>query len=163
MKLNRIIFLFLSTLWLVPVARAAAPYREFYVAPAGADTNPGTQSRPFATLQRARDAARAVAGQMNGDILINLRGGRYPLDKTVEFTQADSGRNGHQILYKAAAGQKPVFSGGVLVSGWSLHEGRIWKAPLARDHKLRALYVNDQRAVMAGISARPVAAGASSS
>jgi tetratricopeptide (TPR) repeat protein len=40
-----------------------APAVEFYVAPDGDDTNPGTWQRPFATLQRARDAIRALKGQ----------------------------------------------------------------------------------------------------
>jgi hypothetical protein len=31
---------------------------EFYIAPGGNDTNPGTEEKPFATLNRARNAVR---------------------------------------------------------------------------------------------------------
>jgi len=33
---------------------------DFYVATNGSDTNPGTEARPFATLERARDEARMI-------------------------------------------------------------------------------------------------------
>lgn len=49
---------------------------EFYVSPKGADTNPGTKSQPFASLERARDAARAT--KHDAPITIWLRGGRLP-------------------------------------------------------------------------------------
>jgi hypothetical protein len=42
-----------------------------------------------------------------------------------------------------------VLDGGAQVTGWSQHSGNIWKAPLDRANKLRALYVNDKRAFMA--------------
>ncbi|WP_174267055.1 hypothetical protein [Streptomyces sp. SLBN-31] len=35
------------------------------------------------------------------------------------------------------------------MTGWTQHSGNFWKAPLNRDNKLRALYVNDRRAQMA--------------
>ena len=35
------------------------------------------------------------------------------------------------------------------MTGWTQHSGNIWKAPLNRANKLRALYVNDKRAFMA--------------
>lgn len=34
------------------------PAAEFFVSPSGNDTNPGTEAKPFATLERGRDAAR---------------------------------------------------------------------------------------------------------
>ncbi|MGA2660073.1 MAG: hypothetical protein ABSH34_21430, partial [Verrucomicrobiota bacterium] len=33
---------------------------DFFVAPTGNDANPGTADRPFATLERARDAVRQL-------------------------------------------------------------------------------------------------------
>ena len=35
---------------------------EFYVSPAGLDSNPGTKDKPFAALEAARDAARKSEG-----------------------------------------------------------------------------------------------------
>jgi len=59
---------------------------EFYVAPTGSDKNPGTLTKPFATLEHARDAARASSGST-----ILLRGGDYVCSATLHLTQADSG------------------------------------------------------------------------
>ena len=123
-------------------------FREFYVSPAGADNNPGTLARPFLTLARARDAVRAVNGKMTGDIVVYLRGGVYPLAAPVEFRAADSGRNGFDVVYRAYANERPILSGGVPVTGWTLDHGGIYKARLNWNEKLRSLYVNGVRAGM---------------
>ncbi|MFI7604291.1 RICIN domain-containing protein [Micromonospora sp. NPDC049366] len=130
-------------------AASAAVQQTFYVAPGGSDANPGTLQSPFKTLQRARDVVRTVNANMTGDINVYLRGGTYPISSTVEFGAADSGTNGYRITYAAYANERPVLDGGVPVTGWTQHSGNIWKAPLDRATKLRALYVNDKRAAMA--------------
>ena len=125
---------------------ASSGSHEFYVAPDGADTNPGTQPQPFRTLARARDAIRAVSPQMTTDIVVYLRGGTYPVSGPVEFGAADSGRNGFNVVYRAYANEAPTISGGTKVTGWSLDHGNVWRAPLDRAGKLRGLFVNGQRA-----------------
>jgi hypothetical protein len=57
----------LAAILLVPGRARAA---EFFVAPTGSDTNPGTMAAPFATLQKGNDTAAA------GDT-VWLRGGTY--------------------------------------------------------------------------------------
>jgi hypothetical protein len=53
--------------WLVSlVPGSGAVAAEWHVSPTGDDANPGTKERPFATLERARDAARA-RGRQPGD------------------------------------------------------------------------------------------------
>lgn len=120
----------------------------FYVAPDGDDANPGTISAPFKTITAARDAVRTVNGSMTGDIYVYLRGGVYPVESTIQLKPVDSGKNGFRVYYKAYEGEVPVISGAVKVTGWTLHSGSIYKAPLNRTTKLRNLYVNDQRANM---------------
>jgi hypothetical protein len=132
-----------------PTPASAAAQATYYVAPNGDDSNSGTISAPFRTLQHARDVVRTVNDSMSGDINVYLRGGTYPVSSTVDFTSADSGTNGHRVVYAAYPGEKPVLDGGVQVSGWTQHSGNIWKATLNRDNKLRALYVNGKRAQMA--------------
>ncbi|MER6418223.1 RICIN domain-containing protein [Streptomyces sp. NPDC001137] len=132
-----------------PTPASAATQATYYVAPNGDDANAGTISAPFKTLQHARDVVRTVNNDMTGDINVFLRGGTYPVSSTIDFTSADAGTNGHQIVYAAYPGEKPVLDGGVEVSGWTQHSGNIWKATLNRDDKLRALYVNGKRAEMA--------------
>ncbi|MET8230375.1 ricin-type beta-trefoil lectin domain protein [Micromonospora sp. NPDC005298] len=128
---------------------SAAVQATYYVAPDGNDANPGTLASPFRTIQRARDVVRTVNAGMTGDINVYLRGGRYPVGSTVEFGAGDSGTNGFRVSYAAYAGETPILDGGVQVTGWTQHSGNIWKAPLDRGNKLRALYVNDKRASMA--------------
>ncbi|MEU8153712.1 ricin-type beta-trefoil lectin domain protein [Micromonospora sp. NPDC048986] len=128
---------------------SAAVQATYYVAPDGNDANPGTLQSPFRTLQRARDIVRTVTTNMTGDVNVFLRGGTYPVSSTIEFGTSDSGTNGFRVSYAAYPNEKPVLDGGVQVTGWSQHSGNIWKAPLDRTNKLRALYVNDKRAYMA--------------
>ncbi|MDG5806578.1 RICIN domain-containing protein [Streptomyces ossamyceticus] len=128
---------------------SAAVQATYYVAPNGSDTNAGTISAPFKTLRHARDVVRTVNDDMTGDINVFLRGGNYPVSSTIDFTSADSGTNGHRVVYAAYQDEKPVLNGGVPVTGWTQHSGNIWKAPLDRDDKLRALYVDGKRAQMA--------------
>ena len=123
-------------------------FREFYVSPAGDDANPGTKKLPFQTLAHARDDVRAVREKMTGDIVVNLRGGNYAVTAPVEFSAADSGRNGYKIIYRAYKNENPVISGGVLVTNWTRESGNIFKATLASDKKLRGLFVNGRRAAL---------------
>ncbi|MET9912874.1 hypothetical protein ABZZ74_39905 [Streptomyces sp. NPDC006476] len=128
---------------------SAATQATYYVSPSGDDSNAGTITAPFKTLQHARDVVRTVDSDMTGDINVFLRGGTYPVSGTIDFTSADSGTNGHHVVYAAYQNEKPVLDGGVQVTGWTQHSGNIWKATLNRNDKLRALYVNDKRAQMA--------------
>lgn len=124
-------------------------FREFFVAPNGSDAAPGTRGKPFQTLEKARQAVRAILPGMTGDIAVTIRGGTYPVRSAVVFTPEDSATGSHRIIYRAAEGETPLFTGGMPVSGWKPHQDGIWKAPLHRDEKLRALYVENARAVMA--------------
>ncbi|MGW3109296.1 RICIN domain-containing protein [Streptomyces sp. NPDC001100] len=128
---------------------SAATQATYYVSPSGDDSDAGTITAPFKTLQHARDVVRTVDSDMTGDINVFLRGGTYPVGSTIDFTSADSGTNGHHVVYAAYQNEKPVLDGGVPVTGWTQHSGNIWKATLNRDDKLRALYVNGKRAQMA--------------
>jgi hypothetical protein len=129
---------------------AAATQATYYVSPIGSDDNPGTLSAPFQTITKARDVVRTINSSMTGDIYIYLRGGAYNVASTIAFGPQDSGTNGYRIYYQAYPGETPVLSGATKVTGWTQHSGNIYKATLNRSTKLRNLYVNDQRALMAG-------------
>ena len=132
-----------------PAGAAAATQATYYVAPNGDDTGSGAITSPFKTLQHARDVVRTANATMTGDIYVYLRGGSYPVSGTIDFGPGDSGTNGHRVVYAAYPNETPVLEGGVPVTGWTQYSGNIWKAPLSRGTKLRALYVNDKRAFMA--------------
>ena len=68
---------FLSPLCCLAVAaNAAAVQTTLYVAPGGSDVNPGTEAKPFATVEKARQAVRAINKNMAGDIVVVLCRGR---------------------------------------------------------------------------------------
>jgi hypothetical protein len=121
----------------------------YYVSPTGSDDNPGTEAAPFRTITKARDAVRLINSNMSGDIYVYLRGGDHRITSTITLGPQDSATNGHRIYYQAYPGESPVLNGAVRVTGWSQHKGSIYKAALNRTTKLRNLYVNDARAVMA--------------
>ncbi len=129
------------------VAMADSPL-VFHVASNGSDMNPGTEAKPFATLDRAREAVRAVNKDMADDITVVLHGGVYPIEKTVVFDAEDSGANGHNVVYRAEKGETPTISGGKPVVGWEKDENGRWKAPAPVDN-FRQLYVNGRRATRA--------------
>ena len=130
-----------------PSGPAMADPTTFYVAPTGNDENPGSESEPFATLERARDAVRKHNKTMDDDITIVLRGGTYRLKRTLVFDPQDSGHHGHHVIYKASPGEKPVLSGGVPITGWKADVDGRWKARC--DEHFRQLYVDGKRAVRA--------------
>jgi hypothetical protein len=126
------------------VAQAAA----FYVSPTGDDSNLGTLQAPFKTITKARDAVKAINTNMKENIYVYLRGGNYHLASPIDFTPADGGSGGYRIYYQAYNNETPILNGGVQVTGWTLDNGNIYKAPLDRSTKLRTLIVNNNRALM---------------
>ncbi len=123
---------------------------EFWVSPAGNDAAWGDRTHPFRTLERARDAVRGDDRRMRCDVFVNLRGGDYRLERTLVLDWRDSGVNGHDVVYRAAPGERPVISGAIPVRGWSLHDAPlgIHRAHVG-PHRTRQLYVNGTRAVRA--------------
>lgn len=148
-------FLFVLTLCLVSPLTFGQP-TQFWVSPEGDDSAKGTSSHPFKTLVRARDAVRALKGPQSGDITIYLRGGTYALQPTLTLNPSDSGRNGYDIVYRAAPGEHPVISGGIQVKDWVLHDRNlgIYRAHVGQVRS-RQLYVNGQRADRAQTTAYP--------
>lgn len=73
--------------------------RVFYVAPGGDDTGPATVERPWASIQKAADEAKA------GDTVV-LRDGTYVLTEPIRFTGA--GREDAWITVRGAQGERPV-------------------------------------------------------
>ncbi len=130
------------------VAGASAGGAEFFVAPEGADTNPGTLDRPFATLGRAREAIRS---RSDGDaVTVFLREGIYYLDETFVLTAADSGARDAPVVYRAYHNEKPVISGGLRLDlRWEPHRDGIMKAKVPTGLKTDQLFVNGERQPMA--------------
>lgn len=103
-------------------AALPAPGLTIFVAPDGADANPGTRERPFATLTGARDAIRALkkaGGLPAGGVTVYLRGGRYLMGEPLQLTSADSGQYGAPVVYAAYPKENPILDGGFEVGKFS--------------------------------------------
>lgn len=77
---------------------------EFYVSVQGFDTNDGSRSKPFATLERARDAIRELkrSGKFPTDgVTVWIAGGTYLRNQTFELTNEDSGSKNAPVIYRA--------------------------------------------------------------
>jgi hypothetical protein len=122
-----------------------------YVKPGGHGSGDGTRSSPYTSLAAARDALRPRLASMRTDATVQLASGTYTLSRPFMLTAADSGRNGHKVIYTAQAGAHPVLSGGVAVGGWRVHDAAkgIWVASVPSSLRTRQLYVDGRRAQVA--------------
>ena len=134
----------------LPAQPAYAATTNFYVDPVnGSDSNSGTSTAAaFRTIQAAKSAVRSVNANMSDDIVVNLRGGTYPLTSPITFGTSDSGTNGHTVVYQAYNGETPVITGGKAITGWTAATNGEYKAPVGT-LDFRQLYVNGVRATRA--------------
>ncbi len=146
--IRRGLFVAMMLVLAAPVAGLAASQVTFHVARDGSDDNPGTKAKPFATIEKARQVVRTVNKDMTGDVVVVVGQGVYRIDRTVTFEFDDSGFNGHDVVYRAEAGQSVVISGGKPVVGWKPDKDGRWKAPAPCDD-FRQLYVGGVRATRA--------------
>lgn len=115
-----------------------------YLAPNGSDANPGTEAKPFATLERARDEVRKLkkaGGLPKGGVVIELSAGLYTLEQSFELTAEDAGSAKAPIVYRARPGDNVRLSGGRTVTNWKpVIEPAVLQRldPAARGHVLQA-------------------------
>ncbi len=117
----------------------------YYVDPEGNDGNPGTFERPFASLQRAQQAARETSGP------VFLRGGTYYLPEPLVFTAEDSGTQATPLIYQAYGEEQPVISGGVRLEqlDWQPYRDGIFRAIVPENLQTEEIFVNGQRQILA--------------
>lgn len=151
-------------LGLVPAAYAA----ELWVAPGGADTNPGTRERPLASparaLRQAREMRRLRDPAVADGVRIMLGGGEYALTEPLLVRPEDGGTASSPTVLAAVPGERPVLSGGVAVTGWqkptaaipglpAAAAGHVWVAAAPRFNgrllEFRQLWVDGRKAVRA--------------
>ncbi len=117
-------------------------YREFYVSPNGSDSSDGSFSAPFRTISAAQQAVRNISENMDADIVVHILSGEYNIEKRLEFTAEDSGKNGFRVIYRGDnILDQPVISGGTRITGWEKTDDYIWKASAPID-AARTLYIN---------------------
>lgn len=138
---------------------AAPAGLELFVAPTGNDQwsgrllapNAERTDGPLASLTGARDAlrrARAAAGGQLGPVTVHVRGGMYRMEEPLVLEPQDSGSAEAPVVFTAYENERPVFSGGQVITGWR-QKGPVWEAEVpevkAGRWYFRQLWVNGQR------------------
>src|SRR5277367_369799 len=121
-----------------------------YVSPTGDDANPGTQDKPLQTIAHARDLLHGHVLMSNTDFTVILEAGTYRLSSPLTFDAADSGNDGHNVIYKAAPNAQVILSGALPVTGWKQIDAdkNLWSAPAPDGLKnTRQLYIDGVRAL----------------
>jgi len=103
---------------------------EYFVAPTGADTNPGTETQPFLTFQQGLTVLQ------NGDTL-TIRAGTYRLMDGPAGAQLSvpGGTPQSHIVIRAHAGEKVTFLGSLST------EGKTWETQSGGLYRLDASYL----------------------
>lgn len=73
----------------------------------------GTSANPFGTIQQARDKARTIisGGYPENGIVVWIKGGTYEINESIDFLQADSGKEGNPVIYAGYDGEVNIVSG----------------------------------------------------
>ena len=141
---------------LVLLAATAVSGSELYVATNGndewsgrlAEPNAAGTDGPFATPVRARDEARKQRAD-GKPVKVLVRGGTYFLKSPFVLEPEDSGTKERPALFSAFPGERPVFSGGRRIAGWSKGPGRLWQVELPEVKSgqwyFRQLFVDGER------------------
>ncbi|MBD3291524.1 MAG: hypothetical protein GF393_01260, partial [Armatimonadia bacterium] len=151
------------------IERISHPARIFHVAPDGDDTAPGTEERPFATLERARDAIRELKreGELPaGGVAVYLRAGTHQRETALSLAEEYSGTLEAPVVYRSYPGESATISGGREISGFTPLTGETTPERLpaeAREHvvalDLRAQGIEDFGAIQPrGFALEPVPA-----
>lgn len=106
------------------------------------------------TLWTAQTRVRERTRGMKGDIIVELGGGTYVLDRSWVLSPdaGDSGTGGFAVIYQARGFgtdtvETPVLSGGRTITGWTLEDSdrNVWRAEVA-GLETRQIFVDGVRA-----------------
>ncbi len=110
---------------------------------------------PLASLAGARDTIRLLKskGPLVSTVRVIVLDGTYTLTEPFILTAQDSGTEEYPVIYEAAAGARPVFTGGRAITGFKPGENGIWQTHIpevaAGKWYFEQLFVNGRRAVRA--------------
>ncbi len=141
---------------------------EIYVATNGSDINSGSKDKPLATLamalRKARELRRLNDASVSNGIHIILKGGTYQLYEPIFIRPEDAGTASSPTFIEATAGEQPILSGGIKITGWkkltrpvaglpSAAKGKIWVAGVpiigGKLFEFRQLWIDNKKAIRA--------------
>ncbi len=134
------------------------PPHQYYVSLDGRDTWSGAladplpdgSDGPFATLDRARDAVRALkrSGHLESNVVVWVRAGRHTRDAPLVFGPGDSA----PVRYSSYPGEEAIIDGGRRITGWRTEQRgdlEYWMTDIPEvargDWYFHQLFVSGQR------------------
>ena len=119
---------------------------DLYVAKTGRDTNPGTISKPLATIEAAQKKIRGV----HEPVVVFVREGTYYFKRPIVFLPEDSRKPEEKVVYRSYKQEKVTISGAVpLTLKWLPYKKNIFKANVPNDAVFDQLFVNGEKQRMA--------------
>ena len=98
---------------------SAAGPAALFVAADGDDLHSGkSEQTAFATVARAREEIRTIkvaGGLPDGGITVEILGGKYCLEQSLEFSTDDSGTSNSPVIYRAYQNQSVEILGGKIL------------------------------------------------
>ena len=88
---------------------------DFYVAVDGDDSNDGSFEKPFATIERAKEAVRGLDKTGRTGITVAVKAGEY-LVSNLTFTAEDSGTESCPIMYCAYGDGEVILNAGISIN-----------------------------------------------
>lgn len=134
---------------LCALSQAESRTETIFVSVNGNDKNSGSFKNPFATLQKAQQEARKVAGRKS--VAVYLRAGTYYLPATLVLTAEDSGSKLAPVVYQAYGNERVVISGAVRLTDlkWKPYKDGIMQTKVAAGFATDQLFVDGELQSMA--------------
>lgn len=111
-----VLAIFVITPFICGICAAEQAKTVIYVSHDGDDKNPGTAQMPLKTVSGAVAAIEKVKNEDSKvPIDVIFSGGEYRITKSVAINSKNSGTKEGPVTFKAADGEKPVFTSGILL------------------------------------------------
>ncbi|QMV18396.1 hypothetical protein GOB94_06645 [Granulicella sp. 5B5] len=146
---KQLAWVLVATLTLAAQAHARTALGQLFVSPNGAGKR--CDRKHPCSIEDARDKVRSIKQSLTQDLIIRLAPGRYRLSHPLALGSADSGSNGHVVLWEGSPDGTSILDGAIPIHGWTLTDAKknIWRAPVPKDSTALQIYVNGVRAIPA--------------
>ncbi|NLP11810.1 right-handed parallel beta-helix repeat-containing protein [bacterium] len=90
-----------------------------YVTPGSGESGLGTKKAPYQSLAAAQEAVRSLRKEKpKAPVVVEIKGGVYDLSVPWILTIEDAGSKDAPVIYRAARGDEPVFTGSRPLGHW---------------------------------------------
>jgi len=124
---------------------------QFYLSPAGSDSNPGTAQKPWRNIVRAQQGVRSLrpggSGPLPGPVTIFMAPGPYA---PASFSPQDSGDSSAKVTYQGFGSGQATITGGQFITNWTSIGNNVWRtSDVGSADYVRQLWVNGVRVSVA--------------